>query len=151
MSTKLILKKYVANLGNEGDVVTVKEGYARNFLLPRRLAVVAGAGAVKVLEQEKRGREVRLKKDRDEAKLLAEKISAAAVTISKRADEDGTLYGAVSTAEVSQALVGAGFPKLNPDSIHIHTPLKKVGEHSVDVILGKGIKAALKVTVQATV
>lgn len=148
---KLILKKYVPNLGNEGDVVTVKDGYARNFLLPRKMAVLAKGDALKVVEQEKRGRDARLLKEQSDARALAEKLSAAAVQISKRADEDGTLYGAVSPTEIVHALVSAGFPKFNPDSIHIHSPLKKVGDHAVEVVLAKGVTAELKVAVQAAV
>lgn len=148
---KLILKKYVPNLGREGDVVSVKDGYARNYLLPRKLATVARGQALKVVEQEKRGREQRLSKEQDEAKSMAEKIGVAVVTISKRADEDGTLYGAVSPAELVRCLMTLGFPKFSPDAIHIHSPLKKIGDHSVDVVLSKGITAQLKVAVQASV
>lgn len=148
---KLILRKYVPNLGNEGDVVTVKDGYARNYLIPRKLATVARGQAFKVVEQERRGRESRILKDQTEAKVLAEKIGTSSATISKRADEDGTLYGAVSTADIAHALTALGFPKINPDSIHIHAPLKKVGDHTVDVVLAKDISAQLKVTVQAAV
>ncbi len=148
---KLILKKYVPNLGNEGDVVTVKDGYARNFLLPRKMAVLAKGDALKVVEQEKRGREGRLLKELTDARALAAKLSAATVPVTKRADEDGTLYGAVSPTEIIQALVAAGFPKFNPDSIHIHSPLKRVGDHSVEVVLAKGVTATLKVAVLAAV
>ena len=148
---KMILKKYVPNLGNEGDMVTVKEGYARNYLLPRKLAVPVGEGALKVVAQEKRGREARILKEQTDARVLAEKVSGANVTVTKRADEDGTLYGAVTTAEIVHALLGAGFPKFNPDSVHIHVPIKKVGDHAVEVVLAKGIAAQLKVAVQAAV
>lgn len=148
---KLILKKYVPNLGNEGDVVTVKEGYARNYLLPRKLAVLARGNALKVVDQEKRGRQARLQKEQADARSMAEKLNAASLAIAKRADEDGTLYGGISPAEIVHALVGAGFPKFNPDAIHIHSPLKRVGDHVVEVVLAKGITAQVKVAVQAAV
>lgn len=148
---KLILKKYVPNLGREGDVVSVKDGYARNFLLPRKLAVAARGGALKVLEQERRGRDTRLQKEQQDAKGLADRIGQAAVSISKRADEDGTLYGAVTTADLVRALAGLGFPKLSPDAIHVRSPLKKVGDHVVEVILSKDVSAELKVAIQAAV
>lgn len=148
---KLILKKYVPNLGQEGDLVSVKDGYARNYLLPRKLAVSARGDAHKVVEQERRGRETRLAKEKTDAQSVADRIGATLVTISKRADEDGTLYGAVTSAEIVQAMLSAGFPKFNPDSIHIRAPLKKIGDHTVDVVLAKGISGTLKVAVQATV
>ncbi len=148
---KLILKKYVPNLGQEGDVVDVKAGYARNYLLPRKLAVPARGGAMKVLEQERRSRETRIEKEHSDARQLSERLSGVQVSLSKRADEDGTLYGAVSTAEIAQGLVGLGFPKLNPDSIRIPAPIKRIGDHSVEVVLAKGIRAQLKVAVQASV
>lgn len=146
---KVILKKYVPNLGNEGDVVTVKDGYARNYLYPKKLAIEARGKAAKLVEQEKRGRDARLMKENSEAKALAEKIGAVSVAVIKRADEDGTLYGSISTAEIVQALAAAGFPKMTPDSVHIHKPIKQVGEHIVDIVLAKDVKAQLKVVAQA--
>lgn len=148
---KIILKKYVPNLGNEGDVVTVKDGYARNYLLPRKMAVVVRGAALKVVEQERRGRQSRILKEQSDARALAEKLKETTLMIEKRADEDGTLYGAVSPAEIVHALTASGFPKFNPDVIHFHAPLKKIGEHTVEVVLAKGIEAPVKVTVQATV
>ncbi len=148
---KVILKKYVPNLGQEGDVVTVRDGYARNYLLPRKLAVPAKGNALKMIEQEKRSRDTRLQKEHSEAGALAARMKDVEVTVTKRADEDNTLYGAVSTSEIAHALVAAGFPKLNPDSIHIRAPIKRVGEHVVEVVLAKGITAELKVAVKAAV
>ena len=106
---KIILKEEVENLGDRGAVVTVKDGYARNYLLPKGLAMRFTPGAQKVLEQERRMYELRQLKAKEEAQAVAEKIAAVELTVAKRAGDQEVLYGSVTPTDIAEMLKAQGF------------------------------------------
>ena len=106
---KVILKEDVENLGARGVVVNVKDGFARNYLLPKGMAMRFTAGAQKVLGQERRMYELRQLKAKEEAMAVADKLSAVELTVSKRAGDQDVLYGSVTPTDIADLLKGAGF------------------------------------------
>ncbi len=143
---QLILREDVPSLGKAGEVVKVSEGYGRNFLLPRKKAVVATAGNLKRLEQEKQAIEAKRQKTRGEAETLGQKITALTVTLEKQAGEEDKIFGSVSTREIAEALEAQGV-KLDRRLIRIKTPIRNVGEHSVEIHLQHDVVVPLKITV----
>ena len=143
---KIILKEDVDNLGARGTVVTVKDGYARNYLIPRSLAMRFTAGAEKVLAQEKRKYQVRQSREREEALELAEKIQALEFTLPRRVGDQETLYGSVTTTDVSDLLDGAGH-KVDKRKILLSAPIKKLGDYEVPIRLHKEVSPLLRLHV----
>ncbi len=131
---KVILKENLDNLGQRGSVVNVKDGYARNYLLPKGLAMRYTPGAVKVLEQERRMYETRQLKEKEEAAALAEKIQAVELTVLKRAGDQDVLYGSVTPTDVADLLREKGFT-VDKRKILLHEPIKKLGEYEIPVRL----------------
>lgn len=143
---KVILIKDVNKLGKIGDEVTVKDGYARNFLLPRKEAIEATAGAVKVLEQ-KKGQAVRKeKKHKEECVAIAEKIASANCTISMEAGDEDKLFGAVTAEMISETLAVDGI-NVDKRKIVLEEPIKAIGLYNVEVRLHPEVKAEVKVWV----
>lgn len=145
----IILTENVDGLGNIGDLVTVKPGYARNYLLPRKLAVEANQGNVKEFEHQKRQAQRKLEKLTKESELLKGKIEALACSVSHRASEDGKLFGSVTNIELAEQLAAAGL-EIDRKRIVLAEPIKSLGEHTVPVKLDAGVVAELKVTVEAS-
>jgi len=131
---KVILKEDVENLGARGAVVNVKDGFARNYLLPKGMAMRFTGGAQKVLEQERRMYELRQLKAKEEAMALAEKISAVELTVSKRAGDQDILYGSVTPTDIADLLKAAGY-LVDKRRIVLHEPVKKLGEFEVSIRL----------------
>ncbi|MEW5765623.1 MAG: 50S ribosomal protein L9 [Acidobacteriota bacterium] len=131
---KVILKENLDNLGQRGAVVNVKDGYARNYLLPKGLAMRYTPGAVKVLEQERRMYETRQLKEKEEAVALAEKMQAVELTVLKRAGDQDVLYGSVTPTDVADLLREKGFT-VDKRKILLHEPIKKLGEYEIPVRL----------------
>lgn len=143
---QVILKETIDTLGEEGDVVKVKDGYARNYLLPKNLAAVATKGNTAVLAKQKAAIEARKKQKRDEAEALARKIAAVTVTIAQRTGEENKLYGSVTTADIAAKLAEAGI-EIDKKNILMDEPIKTLGTRTVPVKVGYQVKADVKVEV----
>ena len=143
---KLILTQEVDGLGTPGDIVDVKDGYGRNFLLPRGLATGWTKGAEKQVAQIKRARETREIRDHDTAEQVRARLEATTVSIKARTGENGRLFGAVTVGDVVDAIVAAGGPPVDKRKVQIGNPIKTVGSHSVTVRLHTDSLA--KVTVE---
>ena len=144
---KIILKKEVANLGEAGDVVEVKTGYALNYLVPQGFATAGTASALKQHEETLRQRAHKEAKLVADAEALAAKISAKTVKLAAKVGESGKLYGAVTAAQVAEALVAAGF---DVDKKNVTIPeIKELGEFEGKVKCYKGIFADVKIEVAA--
>lgn len=143
---QVILKEDVPVLGKAGEVVRVAEGFGRNYLLPRKKAVVATDSNLKRLEQEKQGIEVRREKTRQEAEVLGQKISSAVVSLEKQAGEEDKIFGSVAAREIAAGLEAQGI-KVDRKLILMKGPIRKLGEHLVEVHLHGDVVAPLKVVV----
>jgi large subunit ribosomal protein L9 len=143
---KLILTQEVQNLGAPGDLVEVKDGYGRNYLLPRGFAIPATRGAEKQVATIRRAREVREIRDRGQAQEIANSLGQLVVTLPTRAGEGGRLFGSVTAADVVDAVTAAGGPKLDRRRIEME-PIKSLGVHRVGVRLHAEVDATLNVEV----
>jgi len=144
---EILLIENVANLGVRGDVVNVKDGYARNFLLPRKKALPVTAGNKRQIELEKE-RNIKLRaKELADAQALAAKLEAVPLTIAKKVGENGTLFGSVTNGDVAELLKAKGF-ELDKQSITL-AHVKAVGTYDVDIRLYSGVHAKLQVEVTA--
>jgi large subunit ribosomal protein L9 len=143
---ELILKETIDNLGEEGDIVTVKAGYARNYLLPRQKAVVATEANRAVLEQQKASIEARKERQKQEAEALAKKLSANDVVIEQRSGDEDRLFGSVTNADIAEKLAEMGI-EVDRKSILLHEPIKTLGETVVSVKTGYQMTADLTVKV----
>lgn len=143
---KVVLQKDVKNVGKVGDVVNVKNGFARNFLFPRSLAVVASENSVKEWEHIKSVAEAKKKKAQAERKELLSKVSGVTLTFKMVAGETDKLFGAVTTHDISQQLEKQGY---SIDRRDIHTePIKVLGQHKATVKLGEGLEAEISISVE---
>ena len=143
---KVILVEDVEGLGRGGDIVDVKDGYGRNFLFPRKLALKATKSNLKVVEQKKRTYEARRIKEKQEAEEIAKKLSELSLTIIKKVGESDTLYGAVTSAEIVDALKNDGY-EVDKRKIEMPEPIKTLGMFKVQVKLYPEVTADLKVWV----
>ena len=143
---KVILIENVDKLGSIGDVITVKTGYARNFLVPNKLAKEATAGNLKSLESLLKKKAVVEAKVREEANKVAEKIASLSITIPAEAGEEDKLFGSVSSEMIAEALAKEGVSVDKRDLV-IDEPIKKLGAYQVTIKIHPQIKASLKVLV----
>jgi len=141
---EVILKEDVVTLGKAGDVVKVKEGYARNFLLPRGKAVVADTGNMKAVEQHKQSIAAKQAKLKKEAEALAEKLKALSITLARDAGEQDKLFGSVTSSDIAEALRHEGVV-LDKRAIHLEEPIKQIGVFDVTVRLHTEVTGVLKV------
>jgi large subunit ribosomal protein L9 len=146
---KLILTHEVTGLGAPGDVVEVKDGYARNYLVPRSLATPWTKGAEKEITQIRRARKAREIETLDEARAVRDSLQGNPVTVSAKAGESGRLFGAITTAEIADAVKAAGGPSVDRRKIEIAQPIKATGEFEVQVRLHAEVSAKLTVKVVA--
>ena len=145
---KVILQKPVERLGDPGDVAEVADGYARNYLIPRGLAIRAQKGVVKHAESLKRSHATRLTKQKGEFETLASRLIAAGpVRISARAGEEGRLFGSVTTADVAQAVSEQAGVAIDRKDVHLDDPIRSVGTHEVRVRLFHEVEPVLTVEV----
>jgi large subunit ribosomal protein L9 len=143
---KVIFLKDVKGVAKKGDIKDVKEGYARNMLFKKNLAVEATPTNIKRMEKEKEKiKAIEINRIED-AKAMAEKLNKVTVTLEKKAGESGTLFGAITSQEISKALKEAGFD-VDKKLLQLENPIKKTGEHKVRVNLYKDTKAEIKVIV----
>ncbi|OYO16433.1 50S ribosomal protein L9 [Enemella evansiae] len=146
---KLILTAAVDNLGIAGDIVEVKDGYGRNFLLPRGFAIRWTRGAEKQIEGIKRARDAREVRNLDHAKELREQIEGLSVELPVNAGDNGKLFGAVTAASIATAIKKAGGPAVDKRAVEIAKPIKTVGSHTVGVKLHDAVTAHLPVEITA--
>jgi large subunit ribosomal protein L9 len=144
---KLILTQEVSGLGAPGDVVEVKDGYGRNFLLPRGLALPWTRGGEKQITTIKRARDTRAIRDLGHANEVKEQLASLDVKLAVRAGEAGRLFGAVTAADIVDAVASAGGPTLDKRSVRVDAPIKTVGSHTISVALHPEVDAAIEVDV----
>ena len=143
---KLILREDVYNLGKSGELVNVKEGYARNYLLPRNLAMLASSANVRQLDHEKKVIELRQQKLKGGAQEQAKKLEGVKISIKRKTGEQDKLFGSVTALDIAEALAAAGH-KLDRRLIHLPEPIRAIGEFPVEVRLHREVTAKLTVTV----
>jgi large subunit ribosomal protein L9 len=145
---EVILKEHVDNLGRRGEIVKVADGYARNYLLPRKLALLATEGNKKQIERERSKFEALEADERRVAEALAERMGKVEIEIARKVGETEALYGSVTTSDIAEALAGKGF-ELDRRKIQLHDPIKKLGEFDVPVKLHRDVVLQMKVRVVA--
>ncbi|GHT03137.1 50S ribosomal protein L9 [Planctomycetales bacterium] len=143
---QLLLRDNVANLGHIGDVVNVKDGYARNYLLPRSLATTVNKGALRALEKVKQQRLIEEAARVEELRAVADKLALLSVEIAALVSDEENLYGSVSAADLATVVAAQGFD-LAPEAFLPAEPIKKLGEYQVPVKLHAEVKTAIKVVV----
>ncbi len=146
---KLILTHEVSGLGEPGDVVEVKDGYARNYLIPRKLATPWSAGAEKQIDSIRAARKAREIATIEEAQAIKASLESKPAVVTARAGQGGRLFGAVTGAEIADAVVAAGGPQIDKRRVEIASPIKAVGEHNASVRLHSDVEANLTVQVVA--
>ena len=144
--TKVLLRADVDDLGARGEIVRVRSGYARNYLLPRNLAVEATAGNVKGIEAERAALLKKEAKERASAEAQSQQMSTLELEFRRKAGEQGALYGSVTSMDVAEALRERGY-EIDRHRIHLREPLKRVGEYTVPVRLHRDVTTDLKVRV----
>jgi large subunit ribosomal protein L9 len=145
---QVILREEVLNLGTIGDIVEVKPGYARNYLLPRGLAIEASTRNVRELEHQKRVVAGKRLREQKTASAVAERLGAQTLTFTMRAGEEGKLFGSVTNQDIQRQLEERGFA-LDRRRILLHDPIKSLGDHKVTIHVGPDTRATVTVTVRA--
>lgn len=146
---KVILQKTVERLGDPGDVADVADGFARNFLIPRGLAVRAEKGAVRHAESLKRAHRTRTKAQKGEFEAIAARIIQTPVVVSARAGEEGKLFGSVTAADIAEALSAETGVAVDRRDIHLDEPIRSVGTHEVTVHLHPEVDPVITIDVRA--
>jgi large subunit ribosomal protein L9 len=145
---KVILRDEVAKLGQAGEAVTVKAGFARNYLVPRGLAYVATEGALRKIEHEMKQRSKIIERERMSAEEYAKKLEAVTVTIPMRVGEESRLYGSVTAQMISESLMNQGYD-IDRRTISLDEPIRTLGAHDVNVRLKHGVQGKFRVNVVA--
>jgi large subunit ribosomal protein L9 len=143
---EVILRQHVDNLGERGQIVKVADGYARNYLLPRKLALPATAGNKQHVERERKIMETREAEDKGQAEAIAARLSAVEVTIARRVGETDQLYGSVTASDIADFLKVKGF-EVDRRKLVLADPIKTIGEHTVPLKLHRNVTVPLKVKV----
>lgn len=144
---QIILQEDVEKLGTRGQVVTVAEGYARNFLLPRKLALEASPGNMKRLEKMRVAFAKKEATEKGDAQKLAELLAGVSLTISRKAGENDQLFGSVTTGDIADALAAQGY-NVEKRKITLADPIKLIGEYEIPIKLHREVSATVKLTVQ---
>jgi len=144
----VILREHIDNLGRRGDVVKVAAGYARNFLLPRKLALAVTEANKKQIERERKAGEVKDAQERTEADAYAQRLAALEIEIARRVGENNVMYGSVTSADIAQALGAKGF-EVDKRKIQLPDPIKALGDVQVPVKIHRDVTAQVKVKVVA--
>ena len=145
---EVILREHVDNLGRRGDVVKVAEGYARNYLLPRKLALAVTDNNKRQIERERKLAEARDAEERGQAEAIAQRLTQLEIEIARRVGEQQTLYGSVTSADIAHALAAKGF-EIDKRKIQLPDPLKALGETTVPVKIHRDVTAQVRVKVVA--
>ena len=146
---KLILTHEVTGLGTPGDVVEVKDGYARNYLVPRGLATAWSKGAEKQVTSIRKARKAREIATLDEAKAVRDALQAKPVVVRAKSGEAGRLFGAITTTEIAEAVKAAGAPEVDKRKVEVGQPIKALGDYAVQVRLHPEVTAKIAVKVVA--
>jgi large subunit ribosomal protein L9 len=144
---EVILKEDVAKLGSRGDVIKVAEGYGRNYLLPRKLAIEATKANKTVIEQMKAAAVRRSAREKSEAEVLSQQFDGLTVSFARRSGEHDQLFGSVTSSDIAEALEKKGF-NIDRRKIQLHEPLKSLGEFTVPVKLHKDVTTHLRVMIE---
>ena len=145
---EVILREHVDSLGRRGEIVKVADGYARNYLLPRKLALPVTAGNKKQVERERGKFEAKEAEERNVAEAVAERMGALEIAIARKVGETEALYGSVTTTDITQALAAKGF-EVDRRKLQLAEPIKKLGDFEVPVRLYHDVTARIKVKVVA--
>jgi len=145
---KVILKQDVEKLGKTGDIVKVAPGYGRNFLVPRKIAVLATPGNIKTVEIEKLAMAKRDQRDKDAASLLAQEMVKITVVVKRRTGEEGALYGSVTAQDIAEFLAARQI-EIDKRKIQLEDPIKAIGEYQVPIRLHREVTVSIKVVVDA--
>lgn len=145
---KVVLKEDVKNLGMMGSVVNVADGYARNFLIPKDLAVEANVKSIKALEHEKKKIEEKAGKIKNAAQGLSEKLSSMTITLSAKAGEEDRLFGSITTMDISEALKREGID-IERKKIVLDEPIKRLGSYTVGIKIHHDVTSQLNIKVTA--
>jgi large subunit ribosomal protein L9 len=143
---EVILREHVDNLGKRGEVVKVAAGYARNYLLPRKLALAVTEANRRQIDRERAAAEARDVEEKAQADALGQRVSQTEIEIARRVGENNTLYGSVTTADIAQALAAKGF-EVEKRKIQLADPLKALGEYTIPVKIHREVIAQVKVKV----
>jgi large subunit ribosomal protein L9 len=143
---EVILREHVDNLGRRGDLVKVADGYARNYLLPRKLALLATDGNKKQIERERAKFDVKELEEQKVAQAVADRMASVEIEIARRVGETEALYGSVTSADIAEALAAKGFD-LDRRKLQLHEPIKKIGNYDVPLKLHRDVTVQLKVRV----
>lgn len=148
MNVKLLLKASVAHLGEPGDIVSVKPGYARNYLVPKGYAVEATTANMRAVEHELARLRAAAAEKRAAAEAIARQLAGVTLTMSRKVADpnEGSLYGSVSVADIGEALEALGY-HVDKGEIHLDHPIKNLGEYSVALTLAHGVKGKVNVHV----
>jgi len=145
---KVILTEEIRGLGTRGEVVTVKDGYARNYLFPKNLASEATTGNLKKIEHQRRKWALLAQEEKNAAQKAADSVKGVKVVVQKRVGEHGQLFGSVTANEIADALEAKGV-NVDKRRIELAHPIKTIGMHDVEVRLHKDVSAQIQVEVQA--
>ncbi|MBQ9344149.1 MAG: 50S ribosomal protein L9 [Kiritimatiellae bacterium] len=145
---EIVLLEDVKDVGRAGDTCRVRTGYARNYLLPKKLATVLTPGTARLIEKKKQEALARLAKEKDEAEKLLKVLGKKTVTCTVKANADGRLFGSVGAPEIIAALADMGFT-VDKRQIHLDEPFKALGEHEVHLVLHPEVKGLLKLKIVA--
>ncbi|NDD86769.1 MAG: 50S ribosomal protein L9 [Actinobacteria bacterium] len=147
---KVLLRQDISGVGRRGDIVSVSSGHARNFLLPRGLAIAATDGAVVQATSMRRARDLREAADRESAQAIVAELAKRTIQVQAKAGSEGRLFGSVTASDIAQAVsVQAGIT-LDRKSIEIASPIRTVGDHNVTVELFAGITGTISLSVSAS-
>jgi large subunit ribosomal protein L9 len=148
MAVKLILREPIPGLGDAGDLVTVRPGFARNYMLPEGKAILATESNVRELEHKKRVVAAKVAKERKEQTALRDRIQAVTLAVTARAGEEGKLFGSVTSVQIAELLASHGV-EIDRRRIQLDEPIKELGEHAVEIRLQRDLVAKVKVVVSA--
>jgi len=145
---KVILTKDIQGTGKAGEVKDVADGYARNFLIPRKLAIPATGGALKTVEQRKAAEEKRAATEEASARALADRLTSAPVVLTARVGDQGRLYGSITSADIADQLSSHLGQPIDKRKIDLDEPIRQLGTHEVTIRLHRAVSATVKVDVQ---
>ena len=145
---EVILREHVEHLGTRGEIVKVADGYARNYLLPRKLALLVTAGNKKQVERERTKFEAKESEERGAAEAVAQRMANVEIVIARKVGETEALFGSVTSADIAEALGAKGF-ELDRRKLQLRDPIKKLGDYEVPVKLHRDVMTQIKVKVVA--
>ena len=144
---KVILKEDVQNLGQQGDVVEVKSGYARNYLMPQRLAILFTRQQKKSIEEAQRVEERKLEREKDQLESVLKQVEALSLSLKMQSEEDNKLFGSVTKLDVVKLLEENGIT-IDKKYVDLSSPIKTLGEHKVNIMFTKEMSASFTLTVE---